>query len=236
MLKKINRWPALAGIMVYSAGGYILRRLQLAALDPAGLPDGTHVLHLVILCAAAVLFAAGVAFSAEERTEQPCRAEPLGAVLLVLAAVLLASGNLLEFSRGTAASVFVRITTLLGVLSGLCFAVTAFCKERKPAVLWLLPIVYYVLQLIFSFKLWSTDPIILDYCFKLFALIFTMLGVYRMGGYAFSAGRRRISLFFTLCGVFFCAVTLADGGTAHLLQTGGGLLYLAANAYGLMKN
>lgn len=235
MLKKVGRWPILAGMMVCAAAGYLLRRNQLAAFDSAGLPDGSRVWGLVILCLAAVLLAAAAALTAEERKELPCRAEPFGAVLFLLAAALLAFGNLMVFFRGSAASSIVRVTAVLGVISGVCFAAAPFREERKPAVLWLLPIAYYILQMIFSFKGWSTDPIILDYCFKLFALIFTMLGVYRLGGFAFGGGSRRLSLFFTLGGVFFCAVTLADGGTVHVLQTAGGLLYLAAGAYGLLK-
>lgn len=231
MLKKLGRWPVFAAVAVLAAAGHFLRKGQLAAFDGAGLPSGSGVWGLAAVCVLALAICAAAAFTAGEGEDR--KADYLTAVLSVGAALFLAAGSLAAFAA--AASLPMRLTAVLGVLTGLCFAAAPWRREKKPAALWLLPIAYYILQMIFSFKRWGTDPIILDYCFKLFALIFTMLGAYFLGGFAFGEGKRRKSLFFTLGGVFFCAVALADGGTVHVLQTLGGMLYLAAGALGLMK-
>jgi hypothetical protein len=230
MLKKIGRWPVLALTVVLGTAGFFLRRSQLAAFSPEGLPGG-GVWGLAILCLLALGAFAAVAFTAEGETETPVTAEPFCKVPMILGGVLLAAGNALVLSGALA----LKLAALLGILSGACFVITPFRKAYQPAALWLLPIAYFILRLILNFKSWSMDPIILDYCFRLFAMIFTMLSAFLAGGFAFGEGRRRVSLFFALGGVFFCIVALADGGTEHFLQTGGALFYLAANAYGLMR-
>lgn len=231
MLQKIGRWPVFALTVALGTAGFFLRRSQLAAFLPEGLPTGSGLFGLVLVCVLALGLAAAVACTADREGQMPVLAEPFCKVPMILAGVLLAAGNMPVLSG----AMVMKLAAVLGIFSGACFVITPFRKEYKPAVLWLLPIVYFILRLILNFKAWSTDPIILDYCFRLFAMICTMLGTFLAGGFAFGEGRRRLSLFFTLGGVFFCIVALADGGTVQFLQTGGGLFYLAANAWGLMK-
>ena len=66
-------------------------------------------------------------------------------------------------------------------------------------------------KLILNFKGWSTDPIILDYCIMLFALIFVVLGFYYSTGFLFDLGKPRLTLLFTLCACLFSAVAVVDG-------------------------
>ena len=245
MTEKLGRSPLLAGTLALSAAGFFLRRHHLATgFDAAGLPTGRGIAVLAVLCVLAVCFFAAAALTAKKRPafRENFPASAPAAVLMVLAAGLLAAGcatELMEASplmtRGQL--LLGRITGALGIITGLCFVAMAatWNKGKKPgAAPWLLPLVYYIVQMIFSFKSWSTDPIVLDYCFKLFSLLCVMLGALDAAGFVFDAGSRRRTIFFCLCGVFFSCVTLADGGISHMMRTGGSALFLLATLWQLL--
>jgi len=245
MTKKPERLPILMVLLALSAAGYVLRARQLrVGFDAAGVPTGQGLVLLVILCVLAVLLAAFAALGVQKR---PAFAENytdhrIPAVLLVLAAGLLAGGCVFEIMDRqlgvTSLELLLsRITGALGIVSGLCFVAMSAIRHqgKKPAAAaWLIPVVYYILQTVFSFKTWSTDPVIVDYCFKLFALITVMLSAFHAAGFVFDAGSRRSCLFFCLCGVFFSCVTLADGGMPHMMRTAGAALFMLATAFDLL--
>jgi len=245
MTKKPERLPILMVLLALSAAGYMLRARQLrVGFDAAGLPTGQGLALLVILCALAVLLAAFAALGVRKR---PAFADNftdhrIPTVLLVAAAGLLAGGcvfDLMDRQMGATSVELLlsRVAGALGVASGLCFVAMGAIRHqgKKPAAAaWLIPVVYYILQTVFSFKTWSTDPVIVDYCFKLFALITAMLSAFHAAGFVFDAGSRRSCLFFCLCGVFFSCVTLADGGTPHIMRTAGAALFMLATAFELL--
>ena len=106
------------------------------------------------------------------------------------------------------------LALLLGLFSGICLFVTAWMRGHGKATyppLELVPDVYLVVKLILNFKGWSTDPIILDYCIMLFAMIFVVLGFYYSTGFLFDLGKPRLTLLFTLCACLFSAVAVVDG-------------------------
>lgn len=106
------------------------------------------------------------------------------------------------------------IMCLLGLFSGICLFVTAWMRSHGKATyppLELVPDIYLVVKLILNFKGWSTDPIILDYCIMLFAMIFVVLGFYYSTGFLFDQGRPRLTLLFTLCACLFSAVAIVEG-------------------------
>lgn len=76
---------------------------------------------------------------------------------------------------------------------------------------------------------------ILDYCFDLLALICVMCASFHLGGFCFDAGRRRITAFFCGCGVIFGAVAMAGGMIRELCMTGGGMVWLLANLWLLLR-
>ncbi len=245
MTKKPERLPILAVLLALSSAGYILRARQLrVGFDAAGLPTGQGVVVLVLVCALAVLLAAFAALGVKKR---PAFADNftdhrIPTVLQVAAAGLLAGGcafALMDRQLGATSVELLlsRITGALGIASGLCFVAMGAIRHqgKKPsAAAWLIPVVYYILQTVFSFKTWSTDPVILDYCFKLFALISVMLGAFHASSFVFDIGSRHSCLFFCLCGVFFSCVTLADGGAPHMMRTAGSALFLLATAFELL--
>ena len=132
-----------------------------------------------------------------------------GAVMVLLAAVFDFAAALVS-GPGISAP----IMCLLGLFSGICLFVTAWMRSHGKATyppLELVPDIYLVVKLILNFKGWSTDPIILDYCIMLFALIFVVLGFYYSTGFLFDLGKPRLTLLFTLCACLFSAVAIVDG-------------------------
>lgn len=245
MRKLLGRIPVILGTVVLSAGGALLRLRQLnMGFDAVGLPSGEGLGALAVLCVAALALFALVAVQKEKKSSF---AENFGAslpavILAVPAAGLLLAGNLMALMEQSPmatpmSQMLTRVTSILGIVTALCFVGAAagqYQKKKASAAVYLLPVVYYILQMIFNFKGWSTDPVILDYCFKLFALIAVMLAVFHVGGFALDMGKRRISVFFCLTGVFFSAVSLVDGGMTHMLVTAGSMLWMLACGWQLL--
>lgn len=242
MIRKIfGRAGALCGTLAFSLAGFFLRKQQLAVgFDEAGLPNGTGVWPLVILSAAAVALFVAVALLKEKRPgyEENFSAALPAVVLAAAGAGLLLAGNVLAFRQAGVMFPAAKLLPVLGAAAAFSFVAVAagWYREKQPApVLSILPVAYYILQLILNFKSWSTDPIILDYCFKLFALICVLLATFHIGSFVFGAGQRRVCLAFCLTGVFFSAVSLADGGLVQMLQTAGSALWLLAGSWQLLK-
>ncbi len=158
-----------------------------------------------------------------------------------LAAVSYAAAFLLIVSAGwkfgkelsAGASFISPLILLLGLLSGFCLiGVTTLrrnnCKPVPPAEL--IPDLYLLLKLVFDFRNWSTDPMILDYFPRLFGLIFVVMAFYQSTGFAFSAGKPRRTMFYSMAAIFFSAVSLADGiadgSIVSILETIGFCLWL----------
>lgn len=141
-----------------------------------------------------------------------------------LAAISYAAALLLIISAGwkfgkelSDGSSFVSpLILLLGLLSGFCLiGITTLrgnsCKPVPPAEL--IPDLYLLLKLVFDFRNWSTDPMILDYFPRLFGLIFVVMAFYQSTGFAFSTGKPRRTMFYSMAAIFFSAVSMADGIT-----------------------
>lgn len=240
--RKILFFAALAG----AAAGFLLRLIQLrTAFDETGLPSGGSWIVLAAFCAVCVAALALTVRRLPEKTEYgACYGpDPVCVILYVAAAGLLLAANVSTLIAGMPEGTpleryLIRLTDLLGILTALSFVATAAAQYRgeKPKP-WtcLLPVVFFVLRLIFHFKSWSTDPVILDYCFKLFGEITVMLSVFYAGGFLFDKGKRRLAAFFCLAGMVFAGITLADGGLEHCLTAGSGLCLLAAHAAQILR-
>ena len=246
MKKLLGRVPVLGITAALSVAGFFLRMQQLkVGFDAMGLPVGKGLWPLILVCVAAL---AAFGYAAFQKEKRPLWQEnfPLSVaaeILAVLAAGLLLFGNVLAFRQPIPMStrtnlMLIKGTCILGCATALCFVgmAAAWHKGQKASpALAIVPVAYYILRMIFSVNGWSTDPIILDYCFNLFALIFVMLGVFHAGNFVFDAGKRRLAVFLCLGGVFFSAVSMADGGTVHMLQSGGAILWLLAVLWQLLE-
>ena len=246
MQKILGRVPVLLITLGLSVLGFFLRLYHLrVGFDGAGLPAGAGVWPLVIVC---VLAVAAFGYAAWQKKQQKLWQETFSQSLpaeiaAVAAAGLLLLGNVLTVMEPIPMAtrvnlLFTKGTSILGMAAALCFVgmAAAWHKGQKASpALAIVPVAYYILRMIFNFKGWSTDPIILDYCFKLFALIFVMLAVFHVGNFVFDTGKRRLTVFLCLGGVFFSAVSLADGGSIHVFQSAGAMLWLLANAWQLLE-
>lgn len=137
---------------------------------------------------------------------------PISTGLSMAAGAILLLGVVLE-TQWAALDVWNAILLILGLSAG--GAMVLLAKQRQSGksvpMCALLPVLYLLFDLIFLFKAWSTDPVILDYCFQLAALIFSLLGFYGSAGFCFDLGHSRKTLFYCACGIFFSAIAMADG-------------------------
>lgn len=146
------------------------------------------------------------------------------------AALFVLSGVL---KLGAAQSGFETLVALLAVLGGgllLVQTVVQLRGGRQTFVLLLLPCIWLILRLVFDYKEWGEDPVLLDYCFLLLADITCMLSAYHVAGFSFDRGKRRLTAFWCAAAVMFSAVGLADslrsGGAAEALHSAGMLLWM----------
>lgn len=247
----------LALSLAAAVGGFFVRRAQLATelLADGSLAAGSR-LHIVLTIVAAVfaLAAAALLFPLEKRRcwRSFFRSSPALQLPLMIAAVLLAVGNVMllqqraepveAFTQSPAlANTLSELVAPLGILSGVCFAVAGFfcLSQKKPSpALYMLACLYPIVRLVSCFQAWNTDPSIHDYCYQLLAAICTMLTFLQLGGFCFDKGRRRITLFWALCGIVFNGFSLADalngGEAATPLVTVSLLLILLTNAVMLL--
>lgn len=109
---------------------------------------------------------------------------------------------------------------------------------RRPLLaLYLVPFAFIVVYLVLEFKnQWSADPIILDYCFYLFALICTMYALYYVMGFCFDRGRRRHAIFWCLAGFFFCLVSVLGSDASRFTFYGGLGLWMLSLAIPLLTD
>ena len=242
MRAKTNRTVRFLPFLVGAAAGAALRRWQLSsAFDSEGqvISGSPSTWVLGILCALLVVLALIVVRRLPKRAgyEESFSSEAPEMAISLAAAVLLLAGcalDLMAAPRG--ANLLVQF---LGIASALCIAVTARQRYQgivPKAALHILPCLYLVVRLIVDFKQWSVDPAVLDYCYTLFASITAMCAVFHLGGFCFSQGRRRTSVFWCLLCVVFSAVSLADGGLSHCLLTGGVGLWAGINGWQLLED
>ena len=129
---------------------------------------------------------------------------------VILAGALVTVVGLLSFSGyGTLA----MLTAVLGTAAGIITLLQGLqrIRGRQPELLLGCVIVLWlVLRIIGDFKSWSTDPLILDYCYSLLALLCSMAACYHTAGWLAGLGRGRITGFWCMAGLFFCAVALPE--------------------------
>ena len=101
-----------------------------------------------------------------------------------------------------------------------------------------------LLELCFFFCVWlvsdyqarAVDPVVFDYVYEIFAIVFGLLGIYQITGYSFQEGKPRRSVFFCLMGAYFALVTLADRHSlTETLRYGFLVLFLTAHAWMILN-
>lgn len=245
--------PVVAAAM--GAAGFALRKWELASAFEAdtGLPifgaPATGALIVLSIAAAVILFflcRAGyrpftggydAAFAAKGNTAYAA-VSVLSAFLLLVSAVLMIRSFLLR--ENTMATRL--ILALLCVISFACILAGAKNNLRgegkgKYSFILLMPAYMACMWLVVAYQARAADPVILDYVYELFAIIASLLGLYFTAGFSFERPKVRRASFFSLLGVYFSIVTLADShDLASMLLYGFAILYLISNTAVMLCN
>lgn len=252
------QWYILLVTVAAAIAGALVRyrQLQTELLPDGSLADGSY-LHIVLILISVVLVGALICLllplSNRESWEQVFPTHPIPNVLIILSAAGLAIGTALLWLSGSLdeipvmtqmpqiAAVLSKLLLPLGILSAFCiavFAVMCVLKKKPSPLLYMVASIYLIIRLIVRFQAWNTDPSIHDYCFKLLAAICCMLGTFQLAGFSFGKGRRRISIFWTLCAVVFCCISIPDaylsGTSDDLIITASLLLLMAVSSVELL--
>ena len=216
---KIRSIIPLIVIPLTTVCGCVLRLWSLSASDGHGLPIqhiSNTVFAWVSVAIVALLLILAITSPGRSGKHHVLSCGSGGFLLSILAAVMLLAGSGLEYMEAlrSGPTISSPIMCLLGLAGAICCMAAAYARKKgtpaHPAVE-LMPVVYLVVKLVLNFKKWSIDPIILDYCVILFALIFSLLAFHRGAGFVFDRGKPRSTLFFAMCAMYFCAAAIMDG-------------------------
>lgn len=222
-MKSTHSILCCGSLCLVSLLAFFLRRWQLAAGQAAGLL--LPLFALILLAALLVL--------ARFRPKDP-QFQSGGGLGYLLGGILLAVSAALDLQEPQTVAFF---AALLGILAG---GITVFqgvqrCKGRTPnLLLGCVIVLWLVLRIIGNFKVWSTNPAVLDYCYPLFALLCSMAGCFHMAGCLAGLGKGRLTLFWCAAAVFFCGIALADCTPVSGLVYAGLLLLSLQNVWVLL--
>lgn len=122
-----------------------------------------------------------------------------------------AAGSFAALLRGAG---FASLLLPLGgmIAAGLLAATALLYGRGTKTTFWflLLACVFYAAQLIADFKQWSTDPLVIDFCFRLLARVCGMLALFHISGFPLSAGRKRLTVFWSVGAFVFTGMMLPD--------------------------
>ena len=228
MEQTIKRPVALAATGIFAVAAYWLRQRQLQS-------GGSFFTYFTV--AVVVLLAVYALFLGRRKKHTAILSRSPLYVLGLCAAALAVTGGSAAMALSPARE-FDRGLALLGILAALSWIVQAACSYRgkKPhAAIYFLPVICWGVRLVRDFRVWSRDPVILDYCYSLLALIFALCAMLELGGFAFDRGKRRLTAFFTLGGIFFTAAAMAGAQPRDVAITGGALLYLLTQSWPLLR-
>lgn len=233
--------PLLA--IIGGAAGFLLRRWELStAFNEEGLPAGAPATYaLILLCVAlAVVF---FLFCLRHKDKAApsgeaffCPGNRAYLVFCLIAAVLPATAAVIGLVAELNAFPVNLLRVLFWILcipSAICIALSGIrnfraAPTRFSAAL-LLPAFTCCLWLVVACQRCSADPVVLDYVYRLFAIICTLLGVYFTASLSFVRTRVWPCILFSLLGLFFSIIALADR-----LDTASVLMFVFAALYQLI--
>ena len=109
---------------------------------------------------------------------------------------------------------FRLLTSFVGLIAAVLMAVAVLLRPRRKGsnLFWLqLPLILFAgMNMIYHFRSWSHDPIVLDIAPLALASICTLLGVLLTAGFSLRVGRRRSTALWCALSVIFTAMCLPD--------------------------
>ena len=239
MKRKFSRVNMMVAAVALAVASFFLRLGQVAAaFDENGMVTGKGVVFFSLFSVAVTALFALYSYTLKKRKsyraiagqDLPVLAVSVGATMLMIGA----SAALLL--RPTQAAD--RVVAIGGMMTGVCWGATAagrYLGKKVHLSLFMIPAVYYVVVLVLRFRFWTRDPIIIDYCYDLFALISLMCASFHLGGFCMDEGHRRLTTFFNLCSVFFSAAALVQANKADALSYVAAILWMMSNLWLLLR-
>lgn len=244
-----------AAALVFGAAGFGLRLWGLGtAFEPdTGLPipGSPATVSLIVLTAAVLLLLGGVLWrmcrgAAVLSYDDAFRCEAPAAVTAdVVCALLLVGGGLLglwDCVRGSAPNIAYPVLDALLVASGGCVLLTGRNNYRgqgqgKFNAYLLFPAYTFCLWLVLSYQAQAGNPVILDYVYRILAIICSLLGLYFTASFSFEKGKALPTLWTGLAAVYFSCVCLADfTGWMDLALHAFSIVYFTAHSVVLLRN
>lgn len=211
--------------LVGGVGGFFLRQWELATVfEETGLATLWSPASLVLIALSVVL---AVAFALLCRKMKHSPADyneafsaqnnwlylvvmALAAAVLLVAGVLGLRNSLLYGGRG----LLCKLVDVMCILSFFCVLVFALNNFRGKPLRYNLPLLapgYTVcLWLVAAYQQRAADPVVLNYVYELLAIICTLGALYFTAGFSFGRPKIRRCAVFSLLGIYFSIVTLAD--------------------------
>lgn len=231
-MKKAFRpqWFLIALTLIAALVGVLVRSSQLKTeLLPEGRLAAGASLHIVLLVLTLVTIGGFIGLLLPLKNQKIGKAvfssNPICGLILFLSAACLLVANGIFWLRGPKQEAMImtqspklsaflsRLLPPLGILAAICiaaFAVVCLLKKTPSPSLYMVVSLYLTIRLIICFQAWNADPSIHDYAFQLLAAICAMLASLQLAGFGFDMGRRRLTLFWCLCTVVFCSISLPD--------------------------
>ena len=145
----------------------------------------------------------------EDFSPHPGWRVPEGAAALLVLVGTLMSLKGLDLKQDS----FGAVVVIGGVLSFCCMSGILLVRGRlgeKGFWLSLLPVLFALARLIYHFRSWSRDPLVIDFAPRLLASITGVLALFFLTGYPLKVGRRRSTVFWALCCAVFTAMLIPD--------------------------
>lgn len=222
---KPNHSPYL--VLALGGVGLLLQVWLLSTVDKktgllaSGHPAATLLLLLTLLVLLLLLLTGKRLGKGNPRYDRLFPASQLGAVgsltgaagIFLDAVVTLMGGN----------GILDSLTGLFGILAAICLVVLSKYRRKGQKSSFLLRgvvCVYLLMRLVCRYRDWSAEPQMHLYIYPLLAQVFLTLATFHRTCFDVGMGKRRQYVFFNLGAVFFCCLSIPNGGWLIYLTTG----------------
>ena len=229
--KKMQKIALETVCYVAGAGAFsvFIRWLQtMLAYNEEGLVDRSvfNLLVPAIIIASAVLFYSFVKkfekqryFISEDIFEALKNDSKLYGILRYIMGIVMVAGGLLLLAQCEIdkEAKFLRVLSLLGVVTGVCFPLL-LSMANKPHVtkissccfLGTAPVIFFCFWLVTCYKINSINPVLWDYSVEIITIIVCIISFFYLAGFQFSVPNAKRALFFSMMGAALSIMILAD--------------------------
>lgn len=155
-------------------------------------------------------------FNVDERIPFPVRTKFSMTVTMVIGVIVAVGSVLNYFMDKEETSVFKAIFAIMGILSGVAIImISNLSYEKKHGMTGTLSCIitiFLFLWLVMTYTENNTNPALIEYCYKCFALAATTLSFYYAAGHYYGKLTPKRTVVSHFIGVYFCLVTVLDAG------------------------